>query len=168
MVEGGLDRDIVDHVKAGSPAADALARMKAVEPSFSLGEFLQGAKGAYEMILMAFQRGDIEKVRSFLAPEVAASFDAAIAERKTQGLAVEAQFHGLREMTVTEADFNQPSREAEVSVRFLGEITSLVRDGTGTVVDGSKEEIKRERDIWTFGRKMGSDNPNWLLVATSE
>jgi predicted lipid-binding transport protein (Tim44 family) len=168
VVEGGLDRDIIDHVKAGSPAADALARMKSVEPAFSLGEFLQGAKGAYEMILMAFQRGNIEPVRAFLAADVAASFDAAIAERKSKGLTVEAQFSGLRELAVAGAEFDKTKREAEISLRFLGEITTVVRDAAGKVVDGNRDEIQRQQDTWTFARKMGTDNPNWTLVATSE
>ncbi len=58
--------------------------------------------------------------------------------------------------------------EAEVTVRFVGELTSVVRNAAGEVVEGSPTEIKRQRDIWTFARKMGSENPNWQLVATSD
>lgn len=168
VVEGGLDPDIADHVPVGSAAADALARMKAVEPEFSVGEFLGGAKGAYEMILMAFERGDISSVRPFLAPEVAQSFDAAIEERKARGLTIEAQFHGLRELTLINAEYNPTSREAEMTLRFVGELTTVVRNSAGEIVDGSKEEIKSQRDTWTFARIMGSGDPNWTLVATSE
>jgi predicted lipid-binding transport protein (Tim44 family) len=168
VVEGGLDPDIADHVTPGSPAADALARMKAAEPSFSVGEFLQGAKGAYEMVLMAFEHGDLTPVRGFLAPEVAASFEDAIADRKKKGLTIDAQFHGLRELHVSDAEFDPASREGEVTLRFLGELTSVVKDAEGRIVDGSTEEIRRQRDVWTFSRVMGSDNPNWTLVATSE
>ena len=168
VVEGRLDHDIVDHVPSGTPAADALARMKAAEPSFSLGEFLSGAKGAYEMILMAFERGSLDSVRPFLAPEVDASLSSVVDQRKAQGLTVEASFVGLREMQVTDATFDPASREGEITVRFAGELTSLVKNAAGAVVEGSKDDIKRQRDVWTFGRKMGSDNPNWQLVATGE
>ena len=61
VIEGGIDRDITDHVEDGSSAAKALASMKLAEPGFGVGEFLQGARGAYEMILMAFEQG--ERVR---------------------------------------------------------------------------------------------------------
>ena len=44
--------------------------MKRVEPSFNVGEFLQGARGAYEMILMAFEHGDIDQVAPFLSEDV--------------------------------------------------------------------------------------------------
>ena len=46
VIEGGPDRDIVDHVAEGSDAARALAAMKAAEPSFSVNDFLKGARGA--------------------------------------------------------------------------------------------------------------------------
>jgi predicted lipid-binding transport protein (Tim44 family) len=53
-------------------------------------------------------------------------------------------------------------------VRYLAEITSVVRDANGTVVEGTPNEIKRQRDTWTFARVMGSNDPNWQLVATGE
>ena len=168
VIEGGPDRDITDHVPDGSPAAKALAAMKLAEPSFGVSTFLQGARGAYEMILMAFERGDISQVRPFLAPEVAESFDAAIAARKQQGLTVEANFFGLREMALQDATFDRDSREGEITVRFVGELTVLVRNAAGEVVEGSSKEIKRQRDSWTFARVMGAADPNWQLVATGD
>jgi len=168
VVEGGLDRDIVDHVKAGSPAADALARMKAIEPSFSVGEFLGGAKGAYEMILMAYERGELDPVRPFLSAEVDDTLSTAVFERRQQGLQIDASFVGLREIALADASFDDRTREAEVTLKFLAELTSTVRNSAGEIVEGSPTQIKRQRDTWTFGRKMGSDNPNWTLVATGE
>ena len=58
--------------------------------------------------------------------------------------------------------------EGEVTVRFVGELTSVVKNAEGEVVEGNANEIKRQRDVWTFARKMGADNPNWQLVATGE
>lgn len=168
VIEGGPDLDITDHAAEGSDTARALAAMKQVEPGFSVNTFLQGARGAYEMILMAFERGDLAAVRPFLAPEVHESFAAAIAAREAQGLTVEANFVGLRELTLQSASFDPATREAEVTIRFGGELTSIVRDKTGEVIEGSATEVKRQRDIWTFGRVMGSSDPNWQLVATGE
>ncbi|MEM6389439.1 MAG: TIM44-like domain-containing protein, partial [Pseudomonadota bacterium] len=48
----------------------------------------------------------------------------------------------------------------------VGELTSVVRDSDNEIVEGDPNEIKRQRDVWTFARVMGSDNPNWRLVAT--
>jgi predicted lipid-binding transport protein (Tim44 family) len=166
VIEGGIDPDITDHVPEKSESAEALARMKRVEPTFGVGEFLGGARGAYEMILMAFENGDLDSVRSFMSDDVNEAFEGVISARKDQGLSVEANFIGVRELELVNADFNDETSEAEVTVKFVGELTSVVRDKAGDIVEGDPVKAKRQRDVWTFAREMGSDNPNWYLVAT--
>ena len=166
VIDGGPDNDIIDHVEDGSDSAKALAAMKMAEPGFGVGEFLQGARGAYEMILMAFERGDVEELRPFLAPDVLETFESVINERHAQGLSIEAEFVGVRELDLQSATFDRDASEAEITVRFVGELTSVVRNSDNEIIEGDASEIKRQRDIWTFARTMGSDDPNWALVAT--
>ena len=73
---------------------------------------------------------------------------------------------GIRELALENATFDRGSNEAEVTVRFVGELTSVVRNSDDEIIEGDSSEIKRQRDVWTFARTMGADNPNWLLVAT--
>lgn len=166
VIEGGPDRDIIDHVPEGSDAAVALAQMKRLEPAFSVAEFLKGARGAYEMIVMAFETGDLEKVRPFLSSDVFDAFNAAVQDRAARGLEVQAEFVGLRELVLSEASFDPATQEAEITVRFGGELISVARDAAGTVVEGDARAPRKQRDLWTFARKMGSADPNWQLVAT--
>ncbi|MGV6810809.1 MAG: Tim44/TimA family putative adaptor protein [Brevirhabdus sp.] len=166
VIEGGADTEIADYVDVDSDAGKAFAAMKRTEPSFSIGEFLQGAKGAYEMILMAFENGDIKSVEPFLSDDVNEAFVDVIAAREDQGLSVEATFVGMREMTVAGAAFNEATGEAEITVRFISELTSVVRNAEGEIVEGNATEIKRQKDVWTFSRRMGVDDPNWTLVET--
>ena len=168
VIEGGADRDITDHVAEGSDAAKALAAMKQAEPSFAVTPFLQGARGAYEMILMDFEKGELDRIRPFLSDDVEASFAEAIAQREREGLTIEASFVGMKELVLQEATFDKTSGIGEISVRFVGEQTYVVRNKAGEIVEGSPREIKKSRDVWTFARKMGSDDPNWQLVATGE
>jgi predicted lipid-binding transport protein (Tim44 family) len=168
VIEGGVDRDITDHVPEGSDAARALAAMKQAEPSFSVTPFLQGARSAYEMILMAFERGDLDSIRPFLSDDVEASFAEAIAQREREGLTIEASFVGMKELALQDATFDRTTGFGEISVRFVGEQTYVVRNKAGEIVEGSPREIKKSRDIWTFARKMGSEDPNWQLVATGD
>lgn len=166
VIEGGPDEDITDHVKADSRQAQALGEMKGAEPSFNVSEFLGGARGAYEMILMAFEKGDMDAIKPFLSDDVFESFSDVVEDRKKQGLTIDATFIGVRELSLTDASFDKSTSEGEVSVRFVGELTSVVRDANGEIIEGNPKEIKRQKDVWTFARKMGSDDPNWLLVAT--
>lgn len=166
VIEGGPDHDIIDNVPEGSQEAAALAAMKSVEPSFQVSEFLKGARGAYEMIVMAFETGDLSKVKPFLADDVREAFEAAVAAREEKGLSVEAEFLGLREMVLQEAEFDRPSGEAEITVRFGAELISVARDASGEVVEGDPKAPRKQRDVWTFARRMGVSDPNWQLVAT--
>ena len=168
VIEGGADRDIIDHVSEGSDAARALAEMKKAEPAFTVGPFLEGARGAYEMILMAFEKGELDRIRPFLSDDVEASFAEAIAEREKNGLTVEASFLGIKELTLNAATFTPESRFGEIAVRFVADQTYVVRNKAGEIVEGSVREVKKTRDIWTFARQMGSDDPNWQLVATGD
>ncbi|MCP5038293.1 MAG: Tim44 domain-containing protein [Rhodobacteraceae bacterium] len=166
VIEGGPDSDITDHVDAESDEAKALAAMKAADGTFSVNEFLAGARGAYEMILMGFEAGDLAKIKPFLSDDVYESFADVVTQREKQGVTIEATFIGVRELKLVGAEFDRKTSEGEVSVRFVGELTSVVRDKAGDIVEGSLSDIKRQKDVWTFARIMGSDNPNWQLVAT--
>lgn len=166
VIEGGPDHDITDHVEEGSDAALALAKMKKADPSFGVSSFLQGARGAYEMILMGFERGDMAAIKPFLAEEVYDAFASVVEGREKKGLKIEASFVGVRELTIEDANFDEATRSGEVTVKFVGELTSVVRDASGEIVEGEEDKVKRQKDLWTFERIMGSDDPNWQLVAT--
>ncbi len=168
VIDGGPDRDITDHVPEGSDAARALTAMKLADPGFSVAEFLTGARGAYEMILMAFEKGDLSQVSPFLSEDVYETFSEVIAARATRGLTVTAEFLGIREVVLQNAAFDRASTEGEVTVRFASEMTSAARNAAGDVVEGDPKAVRRQRDVWTFARKMGVNDPNWQLVATGE
>jgi predicted lipid-binding transport protein (Tim44 family) len=166
VIEGGPDHDIIDHVAADSPPAKALSDMKRASNQFKVSDFLAGARGAYEMIIMGFENGDLDGLKSFLSQDVYDTFAAVIAERNAQGVTVEAAFIGVRETKIQSATFNPTTSEAEITVLFQGELTSVIKNQAGDIVEGNPSEIKRQRDIWTFSHNMADDNPNWILVAT--
>lgn len=166
VIEGGPDRDVVDHVDENSAAARALYEMKEVDPDFTVTEFLQGARSAYEMIVMGFERGELAEIKPFLADDIYETFAEVIHAREEQGLTVEANFVGMREVKLVDATYDDDTGEGELVIRFVAELTSAVRDKSGEIIEGSTTEIKRQKDTWAFARKMGSDDPNWLLVST--
>lgn len=166
VIEGGPDLDITDHVPEDSDAGKALANMKRIEPSFGVSDFLGGARGAYEMIVMGYERGDLADIQPFLSEEIYESFVDGVAAREDQGLTIEANFVGVREMELVDATYDKDTSEAELTIRFVAELTSAVRDAAGDIVEGSLTDVKKQKDEWVFARIMGSDDPNWLLVST--
>ncbi|QFT58273.1 Tim44-like domain protein [Sulfitobacter sp. THAF37] len=166
VIEGGPDLDIADHLPEDSDAGKALARMKRIEPSFGVSDFLSGARHAYEMIVMGYEKGELDQIQPFLSEEIYESFVDGVAAREDQGLTIEAHFIGVRETELVDATLDNDTNEAELTIRFVAELTSAVRDSAGDIVEGSTKEIKRQKDTWVFARIMGSDDPNWMLVST--
>jgi len=160
--EAGLGRPIPKSAKA------ALAAMREAEPEFSLGVFLDGARGAYEMILMAYESGDRDTLRGLLEPDVYAAFESVIAERETAGLKVDSRFIGVRDLRLESAALDPATGEGELTLRFVSELITAVHDAEGRVVEGDPNEVRRQTDVWTFSRRMGVRDPNWLLSATGE
>lgn len=146
----------------------ALSEIARVEPGFSLEQFLDGARGAYEMILMAYEEGDRATLKGLLTRDVYAAFDSGIGQREAEGVTVEARFIGVRDARVTAVQVDPATREAEVTIRFVGELITAVRDAENRVVEGDPNEIRRQTDVWTFTRKLGARDPNWLLSSTGE
>ena len=168
VIDGGEDKDITDHVDKKSKSAEALKLIKSEDENFTVNEFLSGARSAYEWILMSFEKNEIDEIRELLSEEVAEAFDAVVDQRVSQGLTIEAEFIGIREMKLVEATYSSNTKTAEISVSFVGEMTSVVKNSSGEIVEGDPKQIKRQKDTWTFSKDIKSSNPNWLLVATGE
>jgi predicted lipid-binding transport protein (Tim44 family) len=167
VIDGGtVDHDIAHVVEPDSDAGKALAAMKRMDPEFTVEDFIHGARSAYEMIVMAYENGEVDTLRDFLAPEVFEPFSQAIEEREKKGYKVVAQFSGVREVKLLDASLDPTTSEADITMRFLGELTSTVRNSEGDIVEGGPNDLKQQRDVWTFSRDMTSGNPNWLLSGT--
>ena len=167
VIDGCEDTDITDNIDKKSPSADALTRMKKVDNGFLVNEFLSGARSAYEMILMAFENGDLKEVEVFLDADVQDAFQQVINTRAEKKLKVVAEFYGIRELSLKSADFDEKTKIAELSVAFTGELSSVVKNEEGEIIEGDAKQVKRQKDTWTFSRDLSSTDPNWLLVATS-
>ncbi len=164
--EGGEDAFApIDAVApAGSALNAALRDIARTDPSFNPKEFLNGARMAYEMIVMAFADGDRKTLKGLLSREVYEGFDAAITEREKRGEKAESNFVSIDKADLTAVELK--GKAAQVTVAFVSQLISVTRDAQGNVVDGSADQVSEVNDIWTFARQLGSRDPNWLLVAT--
>ena len=166
VIEGGPDLDITDHFDEGTAEARALAEMKRIEPSFNVTDFISGGRGAYEMIVMGYETGELDNIKPFLSEEIYESFVDGVAAREDQGLTIEANFIGVREMSLENVTLDPDTKEAELTLKFVAELTQAVRDAEGEIIEGSLTDVKKQKDTWVFARHMGSDDPNWFLVST--
>ncbi len=164
--EESEDAPDLARLASDDPKRGPLVAMKNAEPGFNLDDFLAGAKQAYEIIFLAFADGDTNALKPLLSEEVFDDFFRIIEDRKERELAVEARFIGIREAAVERISFDEESMRAEVSVRFVADLITAVRDSNHVVVEGDPKSISRRVEHWTFERAFGSPNPNWTLVET--
>ena len=160
------DDDIFDYVEENSKNAQVFKKMKEFDSNFSVNKFVSGAKMAYEIILMAFERGDTEKLKTLLEKKVLTSFKSVIDKRKKDGFIVDAKFIGMRDIRIINASFSQKTKIADVTLSFKSEITTVVKDSKGTIIEGHPDEIKIQKDTWIFSKNLSEKSPIWLLKST--
>ncbi|CAH2398451.1 Calcium-binding protein [Mesorhizobium escarrei] len=167
----------------GEPAIDAYAAIDAFakpdtdlnkglraikdnDPGFDPKTFVDGAKMAYEMIVMAYADGDRKTLKNLLSREVYDGFVAAIGDREAKSEKIQSSFVGIDKADIVSAEMK--GSEAHITLRIVSELISATRDKAGAVIDGDPETVAEVKDVWTFARDTRSRDPNWKLVATEE
>ena len=127
-------------------------------------EFLNGAKIAYETIITDFSDNDNKLVKSkpLLSKKIENQFNDALKERKERGHFAEITFIGVNSANIKEHKKNNSF--LEVTVEFVGEVITCIRDKNKKIISGSPDKIKKIYDTWVFSRDTKSNNPNWLLI----
>lgn len=141
-----------------------LRAIKDVDASFDPKGFVDGARMAYEMIVMAYADGDRKTLKNLLSREVYDGFVAAISEREGRGEKIQSSFVGIDKAEIVSAEMK--GSEAHVTLRIVSELISATRDKEGNIIDGDPETVAEVKDVWTFARDTRTRDPNWKLVAT--
>ncbi len=127
-------------------------------------DFLKGAKVAYETIITNFSKGQLKDIKSLLDKKIYNQFDEAIKDRRSKNISSETTFIGVNSAEIKE--HNQNKNILEVTVEFVSEIISCVKDKDNKVISGDPETVKKVHDIWKFSKDIRSPNPNWYLIDT--
>ena len=127
-------------------------------------EFLKGAKIAYETIITDFASGNLKNIKSLLDKKIYEQFNDAIKDRKEKGHISETTFIGINSAMIK--NHQKKNNILEVTVEFVSEIISTLKDKDKKILSGDPKEIKKVYDSWKFSRDLRSLNPNWLLIDT--
>ena len=127
-------------------------------------DFLKGAKIAYETIITNFASGNLKNIKSLLDKKIYDQFNDAIKERKEKGHISETTFIGINSASIKE--HQNKSTILEVTVDFVSEIISCLKDKDKKIISGNPDIVKKVYDTWKFSKDVKSTNPNWLLIDT--
>lgn len=134
---------------------------------FNKDRFLNSAKKAFELIVEAFAKADIETLEMLIHPKLYKKFQEVINQRQAEGISAETDFIGFDKVEITSAKISK-SEVAKISVKFMSEQINLLRDKDGKIIEGDENFIQNITDVWTFERSLTSSSPNWLLVSTKK
>jgi len=129
-------------------------------------DFLKGARIAYETIITDFSDSDNKLIASkpLLSKKIQDQFKESLLERENKGHFAEITFIGIKSAAVkTHKKIND---SLEVTVDFVSEIITCIKDKDKKIISGDSEKIKTVYDTWVFSKDIKSSNPNWLLIDT--
>ena len=127
--------------------------------------FLKGVDVAYEQIITSFAQGDKKSLKSLLGKKLFDDFSDVIDERKQKQLKYETTFIGVKSSKILE--FKKIENIYKVTVNFVSEIITCVKDKNNQIIEGNPDTIKTANDVWQFSKNMWSQDPRWYLVETS-
>ena len=128
-------------------------------------QFLKGADVAYEQIITSFAKGDKKSLKTLLGKELFTNFSEIIDQGNKNQLKYETTFIGIKSSKILE--FKKIENIYKVTVNFVSEIITCVKDKNNQIIEGNPDTIKTANDVWKFSKNMWSQDPTWYLVETS-
>jgi predicted lipid-binding transport protein (Tim44 family) len=129
-------------------------------------DFLKGARIAYETIITDFSDSDNKLIasKSLLSKKIHDQFKEALIDRENKGHFAEIIFIGIKSAAVK--NHKKIEDNLEVTVDFVSEIITCIKDKDKKIISGDGEKIKTVYDTWVFSKDVKSANLNWLLIDT--
>lgn len=156
--ESALEASLEDGLR------DGIKAIRARDNQFSVDEFLDGAKTAFDMVIDAFNTSDYDTLRMLLAPDVYKNFEAVLKEQEASGRTAHTTLVAIRKAAM--ADISVAGSSAVIAVEFESSQIHLVKDADGQVIEGNPSAEERVHDRWVFTRDLRSSAPDWKISET--
>ena len=129
-------------------------------------QFLEGAKIAYETIITNFAKGKINEIKTLLDKKVLDQFEDALKEREKNGYKSETTFIGINSAEITKHE--KKDNNLEVTVNFVSEIISCIKDKNSKILSGNPDKIKKVYDTWRFSKNLNTSSPMMVYFLSGE
>lgn len=139
-----------------------VSKAKAIDPTFTLKKFSEGANSAFEMVVAAFAQKKRDVLQFLLSEEIYRNFDSEIARREAEGHEAGTTVVAIDSAEILDVEIKE--NICQIVVKFVSEQIHFIKDKAGEIIEGSRNQIDRVTDIWTFERNLTSKKPNWKVV----
>lgn len=140
---------------------NVLEQIRKIDANFSLRKFLEGAKRAFEMILIAFSENDRDKLKFLLNDEVYKQFIQEIEKRTQNKIKVSLTLVALPVVEIR--NIQLIDKKVIIDVFYNSQQITLLKNETGEVIEGNPSQIDNVEDMWRFAKDL-NDKQNWLLI----
>ena len=137
-----------------------------IDPTFDEKEFLKGAQNFFEMVIDCFVKGNLKDIIDFIDVKLVKNFQSVIDERLAENESLKIDIIKMNSIQIK--DVKKLKNFLRISVLFESEQVKVLKDKEGNIIDGDQKKSIIVRDLWTFERKIQTDNLNWKLVETSD
>ena len=165
-------KDFTNVVKLGnrqSDVNDKKINMDSIyieDPTFNEKEFLKGAQNFFEMVINSFVKGDLKNVEMYIDSKLNKNFQLVIDERLKEEESLDINI--IKTISISIKDVKKLKNFLRVSVLFETEQIKVLKDKKGEIIDGDQKKSILVKDLWTFEKKIQSEDLNWILVETSD
>ena len=146
-----------------SPTEKALNQI----PDFDRDRFINNAKKAFEIIIVAFSKGDVETLEPLLSKSLMKKFKETIEVRKVEEIKAETDFIGFDEAQILDVKINKTNL-VKIMVKFVSEQVNILKNKKDEVIEGDENFIQSITDVWTFEKNLNNSSPIWLLSSTKK
>ena len=151
-----------------NPSIDKeLKKICAIDTKFSVDDFLDGAKKAFEFIIKKYSDENISPLKNLLSGGIFKMFDSQIKSRAKKKENLDVNIIGIKEAKITEAILGK-GNIASIKVKFSSEQVQVTKDEKGEIIDGDNNQILSIVENWLFSKNLKSNNPNWVLEKIEE
>ena len=136
------------------------------DPTFNEKDFLKGAQNFFEMVIDSFVKGNLKDIVDYIDVKLVKNFQSAIDERLAENESLKIEIIKMNSIEIKKV--TKLKNFLRVSVLFESEQVKVLKDQKGTIIDGDQQKSILVKDLWTFERKIQTNDLNWKLVETSD
>lgn len=133
---------------------------------FNKENFLHSACRVFEIVLQAFNSGNIENIKGLVSKKIWNAFNQVLNFRKENNITSEVDFICFKKSEIKDVKLLKNS--VKITVEFESEQINLLKDATGHIIEGDENFVQKITDVWTFERLFNAKNKNWTLVSTKK
>ncbi|HAT49158.1 MAG: Tim44 domain-containing protein [Nitrospirae bacterium] len=146
--------------------SQGLEHIASMDRNFNEGQFLSGAKQAFQQMQQSWCDGNADSLRPLLTTTMLEHVLADMKKKEVNQRKDHIDNIQFQQAEISEAW--QESGEDWITVRFQVSMLEYSTDAQGVVVEGDRSIPVVVEEYWTFTRPVGSRNPNWFLTAIQQ